>query len=212
MATIFNFGYLKNLVLQKLQGDSYFSTSMIEDALNESQDDLAIFTKANLTSVALPLVVGQDIYPWPTGALIINGINFNGIELDEMTAEEWRRRGGLTQNNVATPLAPTAYAIQGKTIILYPKPGDSVPVCLAFYVPKPTDMVLDTDVPGVDRVHTKAWVHLACSNLLEMDAKRHDESEYHYKMYLAKRAENAVNENASRKRKFRNTYPRGVNL
>jgi hypothetical protein len=210
VSTAYDFGYLKGLVQKKLQGDSYFSTVDIEDALNESQDDLAIFTKANLTSTPLALTVGQDIYDWPADALIVSGVNFNGMELDEITAEEWRRMGGLASNNVATPQAPTAYAIQGRKIILFPKPGDATPDTFVFYVPKPAELTLDTQVPAVDRVHTKAWVHLALSNLLEMDAARHGEAEYHYKMYLARRAENAVNQNSSRKRKFRVTAPRGV--
>jgi hypothetical protein len=210
VSTAYDFAYLKGLVQKKLQGDSYFSVTDIEDALNESQDDLAIFTKANLTSTPLVLTVGQDTYDWPADALIIVGVNYNGVELDEITPEEWRRIGGLAPNNVGNPLAPSAFAVQGKKIILFPKPGDSTPPCLLYYVPKPAELTLDTQVPAVDRVFTKAWVHLALSNLLEMDAARHAEAEYHYKMYLARRAENAVNQNSSRKRKFRNTYPRAV--
>lgn len=211
MPSVYNFGYLKSLVQKKLQGDSYFSVTDIEDALNESQDDLAVFTKANLTSTPLALTAGQDTYDWPADALIVAGVNYNGVELDEITQEEWRRYGGVSPNNNPVSAGPGAYCIQGKKVILFPKPGDPTNiVCLLFYVPKPTDMALDADVPAVDRVHTKAWVHLALSNLLEMDAARHAEAEYHYKMYLAKRAENAVNQNSSRKRKFRNTNPRAV--
>lgn len=208
MSSVYNFAYLKDLALKKLQGDAYFKTIDIENALNESQDDLAIFTKANLTSVALPIVVGQDTYAWPTDALAINGININGIELDEITQEEWRRRGGLSPFNSAIPAS--SFCIQGKQIILYPKPnGDPLPT-LVFYIPKPAELTTDLQVPVVDRVFTKPWVHLAVSNLLEMDGKRLEEAAYHYGMYLKRRAENAVNENQSRKRKFRNTYPRAI--
>ena len=210
MSSIYNFAYLKNLVLMKLQGDAYFTTEMIEDALNESQDDLAVFTKANLTSVPLVTVIGQDIYPWPVDAFAINGVNINGMELDAITQEEWRRRGGLALNNASIPLGSSSFAIQGKQIILFPRPGDPTLTTLIFYIPKPAELTTDIQVPTVDRVFTKAWVHLAVSNLLEMDAKRLDEATYHYGMYLKRRAENAVNENQSRLRKFRNTYPRAI--
>lgn len=210
MSSPYDFAYLKSLTLKKLQGDAYFTTTDIEDALNESQDDLAVFTKANLTSVPLAIVLGQDTYPWPVDAFAINGVNINGMELDQITQEEWRRRGGLAVNNAAIPLGSSSFAIQGKNIILFPKPGDPTLPTLVFYIPKPAELTIDTQIPTVDRVFTKAWVHLAVSNLLEMDAKRLDEATYHYNMYLKRRSENAVNENQSRLRKFRNTYPRAI--
>lgn len=210
MSSVYNFAYLKDLVLKKLQGDAYFTTIDIENALNESQDDLAVFTKANLTSVALSVAAGQDTYDWPAGALAINGVNVNGIELDEITQEEWRKRGGLSPFNSANPIPSSCYCIQGKKIILFPMPGGDPLPTLVFIIPKPDELINDLQVPVVDRVFTKPWVHLAVSNLLEMDGKRLDEAQYHYDMYLKRRAENAVNENQSRKRKFRNTYPRAI--
>jgi len=176
----------------------------------KDQDDLAIFTKANLTSAVVPLVAGTDLYAWPTDALILNGVNINGVELDEMTVEEWRRYGGLTPNNIGVPGAPSTFAIQGQNFILYPKPADATLTCLVYYIPKPVDLDLDTDVPVIPRVFTKAWVHLALNHLLEMDASRGEEALYHFNMYMQRREENAVNQNASRKRKFRNVMPRGV--
>lgn len=210
MASTYDFLYLKTLVKQKLQGDNFWSDEQIEDAINESQDDLAIFTKANLVSQSLALVGGQDHYPFPTDALVIDGVNINGVECDEITAEEWRRYGGLTPNNIGVPGAPSSYAIQGMEIILYPKPNDTTLPALIFYIPKPVDLDLDTDVPVIPRVFTKAWVHLAVSHLLEMDADRREEALYHFNMYMQRREEHAVNQNASRKRKFRNVMPRGV--
>lgn len=212
MPSTYDFAYLKALVTKKLQGDAYFSETDIEDALNESQDDLAIFSKSELTSTVLTLVAGTDIYDWPTDALIVDGINYNGVELDAITQEEWRKLGGLSANNRPTTVAPTSYAVRGRQIILWPKPNNTVPPCLVFYIPKPAELTADTDVPSVPRTFTKAWVHLAVSNLLEMDAGRLAEAQYHYDMYLKRRAENAVNQNSSRKRKFRNTYPRAVRL
>lgn len=210
MATAYNFGYLKALVKKKLQGDSFFQDEDIEDALNESQDDLAIFTKANLTSAPVTIVAGTDLYAWPTDALIVNGVNVNGVELDEITVEEWRRYGGLNPENVGVPGAPSQFAMQGMNFILFPKPGDSSTTCLVYYVPKPVDLDLDTDIPVIPRVFTKAWVHLAVNHLLEMDASRQEEALYHFNMYMQRREEHAVNQNASRKRKFRNVLPRGV--
>jgi hypothetical protein len=210
VSSVYNFAYLKDLVLKKLQGDAYFSTLDIENALNESQDDLAIFTKANLVKALFVVTVGQDTYDWPTDALAINGINVNGLELDEITQEEWRKQGGLSPFNSANPIPSSSFCIQGKKIILYPMPGDASLPTFLFYIPKPAELVTDAQVPVVDRVFTKPWVHLAVSNLLETDGKRLEEASYHYGMYLKRRAENAVNENQSRKRKFRNTYPRAI--
>ena len=208
----YNRGYLKGLVRKKLQGDNYFTDTDIEDALNESQDDLAIFTKANLTREALTLVAGQDLYDWPATALTIAGVNYNGIELDYMTNEEWRRRGGLSVSNQASLTAPGNYSTEGKQLIIFPTPGDPSATVLVFFVPKPTDMTDDADVPSVSRVFSKPWVHLALSNLLEGDAARLADATYHYDMYLKRRAENGVNENASRTRKFRNTYPKNIRM
>lgn len=205
MATTYNTGYLKALVKKKLQNDPYFSDLDVLDALNEAQDDLAVFAHVNVEEGQQDTVVGQAEYDWPVDALQLIGVNYNGYELNEITYEEYRRKGGITSESSADFGDPSDYYVRSNTKVgLYPSPGQEE-ILRIFYVPKPTDLVDDADVPAIPRVYTQALVYYATYKMLENDAARQKEAEYHYNLYKSKRAEHTVSLAASRKRKVRNT-------
>lgn len=208
MATTYNAGYLIALALNKLQNDPYFSHDNALDFLNEAQDDLAVFAHVNVEEDQQTTVVGQAEYPWPATALQVIGANYNGYELDEMTFEEYRRKGGIMAQNSSSFGDPSDYYVRSNAKTgVYPTPGDTK-ILRQYYVPKPTDLVLDADVPVIPRVYTQALVYYITYKLLETDAARLTEATYHYNLYLSKRAEHAASLSASRKRKVRNTIKR----
>jgi hypothetical protein len=203
----FDLAYLRQNVLDKLQGDAYFDTAMIDAAINEGIDDLVLFSQVSQDKEAIPVLTGTrevlTIQDW----LLVKGAMFDNRALREITYEDFRNIGGEAQvSNGTVGRYYSRNTIAGLMIGLVSPPASDGTLTVVGVMKTP-DLVLVTDIPPVARVYTQAIVRYALYQLLENDAGRAAESDRYYQMYIKRRAEATVLLSASTKRTFRRVRP-----
>lgn len=100
--------------------------SEVDDFLNSGMEWLAgeiTDFHVRTDEVGLSLVAGQSEYTLPSDVLEIIWIEWNGNRLESRSTWEWRQLN--TDYRGATSSNPTEFAIEGRTLILYPPPAST---------------------------------------------------------------------------------------
>lgn len=105
-------------------GDDFWSDAEIYNLIYQAECELAtegFLFEQTFTTVS---VSGQQEYDWPTNAIAIKRITYNGLKLAPFT---FREDDVLTQLNQATTStgAPNSYAVWNNIFYLRPTPGTS---------------------------------------------------------------------------------------
>lgn len=100
------------------------SNRELSDYLVSGLDWLANLSDFPLTTDerSLVLVAGVGVYPLPSDLQQLIWIEYNGRRLDAATTWAWERDG--VDYRGATAATPTAYAVLGQELILYPPPSE----------------------------------------------------------------------------------------
>lgn len=100
--------------------------------------------------------------PLPEDFLLMESLSYNGVRIPELPLKEFINTGGEFSTATGPPFA--GYFIRKNQYINIwprPRPGDPTKVFQIYYVPVPTDMADDTDLPALNRAYCDAVISYA---------------------------------------------------
>lgn len=125
--------------------DTFFGSTEILRYIYDAQMQLARETDCIRSVLSTTTVASQQEYTFPTTALKIKRITYNGLRLDPRSLEEVMDITG----SVSSPIgSPTFYAIWDETLYLAPTPDDAQTLQI-FSIDEPSEVTATSilDVP-----------------------------------------------------------------
>ena len=159
-------GSLKTDVKRKLQNQPRFTDDAVLDGINRGieklilwgSEDYDVWTVQNPVDPNDPTLFAVE-FTLPPHLLFLASISYDGRPLRKLTQQEWvatRPSRSEERRN------PTSYYIRANRFVdLYPRPNKQATVEV-YGLFKPEDLVLDTDIPALDRQYSDALVSYAC--------------------------------------------------
>lgn len=181
-------------------GDKFFADSEIFDLIYEAQMEVALETQAIEKIFTATTVVGQREYDYPTNALRIFRITYDGERLNQISFLEDDSVTGEDENTSNTS-TPRYYSIFADRIFLRPVPDEAKTLKIYAHV-TPSQLTSDTDALDVNEryvIFVKDYV------LSQMYAKDKNNSMVQYHESRWQRALDRI-KRADRKRKIGDVY------
>jgi len=178
------FKELQDAVSDELQGDSFYTSSRIKDAINSSYVRFILETRSNnQVDISGTTVVDQEDYTLPTGCLEVFSVKC-GSEL--LTPKSYKELLQYEHGQVAAlsgaPRHFTIGRVQGN-YSLSPVPDSAGEVLKVWYNKEPTLLSADSDAPIIAVSFREALVQGACERLLRLDKEPGLAKERH-KLYM----------------------------
>jgi len=149
-----NRGELRTLIGNMVEdpNQTRFTAAKYNDAINHSQRQFAMDSKALYKDQSITMVSGTAAYSLGTDFMMEKMVVLNGIELSPISRGELQRRKGR-EDWTGDEGTPEFYIIDPeesrKTITLYPKPNsiDNGTALVVTYYAFPSDLSSDVSVP-----------------------------------------------------------------
>lgn len=127
-------------------GDSFFSSEMILDLIYQAEMEMANEAFVIEDTFQTTSTAGTREYAYPTNAIAIRRVEYNGEKLEPVALEEDPKT-----NTTAPSGTPGEYAIWENTLILFPTPSASADVIKVFAYCQPQALTTSStalDVPA----------------------------------------------------------------
>lgn len=158
-------------------GDTFFSSSEILDLMWQACIEISRLTGLIEQSYTTSTVASQQEYSYPTNAMSIKRITYNGAKLQKITMREDDAITGFNQSTTDEG-TPTYYFIWNREIYLRPIPADVG--TLKIFTQNEPQVITSTSTLEIPTHFHMDLVHYICSQMAMKDQnvdvmKMHDE-------------------------------------
>jgi len=153
---------LLNLLDIELQSDSFFTTDMKKDYLNQAY--IAVCKLKHLgvtTDTSDASVDGTQEYDWPTDAMVITGVKYDDNVLRKESMRSVLARGTSLSSSDRKGIVERYYLTKNRKIGLWRIPNETGETITKYYIKFPTLLNETTDIPIIKRDLYMAVVYRA---------------------------------------------------